>query len=177
MRREPLELTGRTLLALQEVLQQGYRQQVGVSTLPELLERVSSAITRVNSIKRQHCCLCSPSNTWCRISRTFRCKATPNVKMLTTPGCRSAISPTKPGTCGLSTFQMLFTMHVCCAQMLVPRVDGGQRAAAYDEEDDLGDFIDDDMGGEDWRLELQSVTGYDPSKYVTCDPSLCTSSL
>ena len=69
----------------------------------------------------------------------------------------------------------MHVLNVCYPQTLVPHVEGGQRAAAYDEEDDLGDFIDDDLGGEDWRSELQSVTGYDPSKYVACDPSICTS--
>ena len=41
---------------------------------------------------------------------------------------------------------------------------GGLRASAFGEEDDLEGFIDDDLGAEDWRSELQAVTGYDPSK-------------
>ena len=44
---------------------------------------------------------------------------------------------------------------------------GGQRRASSadaDLEDDLDGFIDDDLTGEDWRLELQQVTGYDPKK-------------
>ncbi|CAL5228159.1 g11239 [Coccomyxa viridis] len=43
---------------------------------------------------------------------------------------------------------------------------GGLRASATEEEDDLDGFIDDDLGAEDWRSELQAVTGYDPSKYA-----------
>ena len=41
----------------------------------------------------------------------------------------------------------------------------GLRASAVEEEeDDLDGFIDDSVGAEDWRSELQAVTGYDPSK-------------
>lgn len=54
-----------------------------------------------------------------------------------------------------------------------------KQAAGYAELEDLEDFIDDDLAGEDWRSELQSVTGYDPTKCVNVCPyplSVCTTS-
>ena len=48
------------------------------------------------------------------------------------------------------------------------KVGGQQRASEADHEleGDIGDFIDDDLAGEDWRMELQQITGYDPNKCV-----------
>ncbi|CAK0785697.1 hypothetical protein CVIRNUC_008908 [Coccomyxa viridis] len=46
---------------------------------------------------------------------------------------------------------------------------GGQRQAseaADDLEDDIDGFIDDDLAGESWRMELQQITGYDPKKFA-----------
>lgn len=55
----------------------------------------------------------------------------------------------------------------CCSGCIAAAHVARKRERGYDlseEDSDMEGFIEEEVDVEDWRLELQKVTGYDPSK-------------